>query len=309
MSKSEKRQVQEDNQQGSIYVVGFPKSGNTWLTRLLADILQAPVRSGAMGAANEIAADINGELSLDHSGTYNIQKVHFLPNYFLNKVNEQPKRIVYIYRDFRDVAISSFFYFQYRGDEKSVMTQKKMTLLTGSPISLFRYLSNRRRFFKYIYNLCAEGIPNVENDFGTWEQHVNEWKIIKEQRADINFVCVSYEQLLNDTISVVSNLLYELNLKVPTDKKLQVSIGRQSFKSRKIAVKQLSNNSDAIFGKEFNISFLRKAAPGDWKNFLDKKSGAIIDKYNGNLLRELMYESDPRWFENINRELNNSSLS
>ena len=36
----------------TVYVVGYPKSGCTWLTRLVAELLGCPV-SGFLGAVND----------------------------------------------------------------------------------------------------------------------------------------------------------------------------------------------------------------------------------------------------------------
>lgn len=283
----------------SIYVVGFPKSGNTWLTRLLADVLQVPVRSGAMRGGREIAADINIVLSLEGNPPYEIQKIHFLPHVFFQEIDEKPKRIVYIYRDFRDVAISAFFYFGYQCEENELRIQNIFPLIFNSPLRLLKYLRTRIRFNNFMKSLCEEGIRGMEKDVGTWSHHIAEWEHIKNNQFDIDMVFISYEKLLKDTASALLNIIQELNLPMPSDERLHEAVDRQSFKRRKKDLLSLPADSDITFGKEFNVNFLRKGVAGGWRSFVCERTGKRIHNHHGKMLSRLMYESDPGWYLHI----------
>lgn len=83
---------------GWIYVLGFPKSGNTWLARLLGEVTQS----------NILAEDLvnTADNSSDREGDFAIHKEHVARD-------EQvllKEQVVYIIRDIRDVLVSSFYH-------------------------------------------------------------------------------------------------------------------------------------------------------------------------------------------------------
>ena len=88
-----KLKAQED-----IFVIGFPKSGNTWLARLLAEVTDSNlVPSNPVDAA---------DYSLERKADYLIHKKHWVKD--IEKVLEC--KVVYIVRDVRDVLVSAFFF-------------------------------------------------------------------------------------------------------------------------------------------------------------------------------------------------------
>lgn len=82
-----------------IFVVGYPKSGNTWLSRLLGDVLNCPIQSGL---GNLALADEG----FDRRGKYVIRQRH----------TRQPVdgKIIIITRDPRDVFVSIMYYWQHK---------------------------------------------------------------------------------------------------------------------------------------------------------------------------------------------------
>jgi len=90
--------MQEERE--NVYIVGYPKSGNTWLARLLGDVLDSPVISGKdkPSLADEGYA---------RKGKYIIRQQHIIHK---NRPNDG--KIVFIVRDPRDVAVSVMYYWQ-----------------------------------------------------------------------------------------------------------------------------------------------------------------------------------------------------
>lgn len=79
-----------------IFVTGFPKSGNTWLTRLIGDALDSPINAGKNKRA---LADEGG----NRTGEYVIRQHHrFHPDGIT----------IHIHRDPRDVLVSTYFYWR-----------------------------------------------------------------------------------------------------------------------------------------------------------------------------------------------------
>ncbi len=277
-----------------IYVVGFPKSGNTWLTRLLADILQVPVRG-----ETEIATEINQHLSLSENSRHEIWKIHFLPAYFYEKIDPSPRRIVYIYRDFRDVLVSSFFYFVHRGDDEDAEIMDLSTLLRlliQSPKTLNRYYQLRKRMLGFVKDFCENG---RKKDFGTWQDHIQAWQHVNAKHADMIFASISYEDLLKNSSNALLSLLDELGLPKPDNETLVKSIERQSFDNLKTHLKNLPDDVDIPHGKDFNVKFLRKGVAGDWKRFLSKRMGRVVARYQGEMLSMLEYETDSHWYKDL----------
>jgi hypothetical protein len=81
-----------------IYVIGFPKSGNTWFARLLAEVTDSNIK-----ATNLIDSSEN---SLDKKGKHVIYKEHVLED--VDSILQC--KVVYIVRDVRDVLVSWFFH-------------------------------------------------------------------------------------------------------------------------------------------------------------------------------------------------------
>jgi len=81
-----------------LFVVGFPRSGNVWVSRLLGDALQSTV------AARDGKRSI-GDEGLGRTGKYIIRQEHSDPSQF-----EEGEKIVLVIRDPRDVIVSAMHY-------------------------------------------------------------------------------------------------------------------------------------------------------------------------------------------------------
>lgn len=78
-----------------LFTTGYPRSGNTWMGILLADVLDSPLQEKV---GNPIRF-----YGFSEVGKYVIRKTH-------NR-GQIPGPAVYIYRDPRDICVSSYFYF------------------------------------------------------------------------------------------------------------------------------------------------------------------------------------------------------
>jgi hypothetical protein len=103
-----------------IFTAGWPRSGNTWLNRLLGDLLNSPL---------QIPGDPNAPLEHfgpGRDGGYVIRKTHLMPN---EKPDGGPT--VFIHRDPRDVAVSAFFY--RGGPDKTTLMQVIESMTVAHP--------------------------------------------------------------------------------------------------------------------------------------------------------------------------------
>lgn len=90
-----------------IWVVGPPKVGNTWLSRLLGSALESPVGGQA---SNKMPIAQEGE---GRTGKFWIAQDH-------TKKRETDEPIVFIYRDPRDTIVSAKFYWKMKSWEQAI---------------------------------------------------------------------------------------------------------------------------------------------------------------------------------------------
>lgn len=88
------------NARQDIYVIGYPRSGNVWCSRLLGDLLNSPVQARA--PKHSIADE-----GFSRSGKYIIRQEHLSHGKYQG---EQP--VVLVVRDPRDVAVSAWKYWK-----------------------------------------------------------------------------------------------------------------------------------------------------------------------------------------------------
>lgn len=243
-----------------IIISGYPKSGSTWLTRLLADVLNSPSGGSHPSEDNkEIASE-----GWDRSGSYIVRKGHYrlpklshlktsittgfevLPSpHILCPHRIRDERLIFIIRDPRDIITSAFYHWKKK-------SQKEI-----------------------IYQVCNGGLAKLP----AWNEYLFQW-----QQVD-NVKWTSYEKLIGNPFSEVLRLLSGLDY----DKaRIKIAIDRQSFDNRK---KQIEQDGDKLYlGKEYNLRFMRKGIVGDYKNVLTVHQHDYIWDRLGTAMKEYGYD-------------------
>ena len=90
-----------------ILVCGYPRSGNTWLSRLLGDALNSPVQGLPGQERGSLAAE-----GLSRPGNYRIIQAHMIPTNWHDFTAEEVgnKKVVSIIRHPFDVAVSASYF-------------------------------------------------------------------------------------------------------------------------------------------------------------------------------------------------------
>lgn len=238
----------------TIYVIGYPKSGSTWLARLLGDILDSPVGSVHPPSDSKCIAT-EGER---RTGSYHIRQGHssLTPGYdiiipdHLTFAYEYltDEKIVFVHRDPRDVIVSGAYHLGYT-------------------------------FRDYLLR-AAEGSPPMIHG-GGMVPFVRTWL-----HSGLLDVVTSYESLHEDTVSELSYILGELAVHPVHD--LQESVHRQSFDVRKAWTK--THGDSLNYGEQFQSRFLRKGIVGDWRNHFDDDLRTLAQEHFGELIVELDYD-------------------
>jgi estrone sulfotransferase len=208
-----------------VFLVSYPKSGNTWLRFLLANYIAG--KQVDLSQSNRIIPDIHYNPE-DIVATLNprITKSHepFTPRY---------RRVVYIVRDGRDVAVSYYFH-----------------------LKKFNRLPADTGFSDYLDAFIEGKLDGL----GRWDRHVDGWL---DGAKDL--LLVRYEDMLSDTAKVLGKAIQFCKLEFD-EHKIKDSVSASSLTElRRIEIRQFreikelsTSNPDAYF--------FRKGISGDWRN-------------------------------------------
>ncbi len=244
----------------SIYVIGFPKSGNTWLTRLLADCLQFRVGTSLNDDDHiEIASSVNSQLDIPVATDFTIWKAHLLPSILMKTRNENIIKAVYIYRDFRDIVISAFFYHYSKIGATELYQNKTMSLKNFFQLLTKPLISQKRNGQKDIGSLadymryCCKNSPERllykhtvsiskawSDEVGAWSNHITTWLNFKKNNLNSKIVFISYEKLLSDTIMTLKKIIDGMELVLPSEERLKSTVRRQSLKEQKKKLRKIA---------------------------------------------------------------------
>lgn len=142
-----------------VFLVSYPRSGNTWMRYLLANLLQ-PTRDWHISNIGAVVPDIYEGIPRDClESRPRILKSH-------EPFREEYPRVIYLYRDGRDVSASLYdFYTKLRGYQKE--------------------------FRSFLIDMLAGELP-----YGAWQDHVSSWLFCDRETPVLG---VSYEELCDDT--------------------------------------------------------------------------------------------------------------
>ncbi len=242
--------------ESDVYLVSFPKSGNTWLRYLLAhsiwsDLYDLDLKDMAR-LIPSFALEHDYNVMLDPEAPCNklpnrIIKHHFA---FDREAKKVVKKAIYICRDGRD-AIVSYWHFCNQRDG------------TNIPFSDFiRSSSDDRRHF------------------GPWRKHVMGWL-----NAPVDKVIVRYEDLLLDTGSEMRRILGFLGID-RSDDEIKSAIDKSSFESMKSIEKSKGLNLDQLK----NVNFVRRGKVGGWASVFSDDDLNAFNEFHGGGVPELGYD-------------------
>lgn len=215
-----------------VLLVGYPKSGNTWLGYMLSYLLNAEylepgfLSNGCWYSKDSHVLNLTcGDLKdrMD-TGYKSVIKTHIPPatsskDFSVAKdFKKLTDKVVLIIREPKDVAVSYFVY------QKIYIKNTRTGIGTTKHISFFNTM--------------------------------RKWKIHTEKSLQANPYVVRYEDLLITSANTLKNLLLYLDVE-PNDDLINEAL-------EKFKLKNLKNASD------FSSKFFRKGIVGDYKNHFSK---------------------------------------
>ncbi len=214
-----------------VFILSYPRSGNTWVRFLLASLISGHVDVSFLNI-EKIVPDIyrNSELRLRMLRRPRILKSH-------EHFDVRYRRIIYVVRDPRDVLISFYNY--------QIMMNR---------------LSEQHSLADYTMRFLEGGVP-----FGSWEDHVRGWLTAWAGHDD--FLLVRYEDLDREPIPQLEGIARFLGL-VCDQAVLATAVSRCTADAmRKLEVKQWQRWKP-LRGKRPDRLFVRAATAGQWRREL-----------------------------------------
>jgi hypothetical protein len=237
-----------------IFLVSFPKSGNTWSRFLVANLLY-PKQPATFANIHRLIPEpaSTTKRDFDRMPRPRIIKSHecFDPRY---------PRVIYIVRDPRDVAVSQYHYHR-----------KLMKIGDDSPIENFV-----ARF------LAGETCPH-----GSWGENIVTWLATRE--GDPRFLLLRYEDMLADTARELTKIAAFVGTQARPEQ-IALAVERSSAGQMRKLEQTQTDDCSLTKGSRKDLSFVRAARSGGWRSELPATMVAKIEAAWGPLMRRLGYE-------------------
>jgi len=238
-----------------VFLVSYPKSGNTW-TRFLVANLVYPENRVDFSNINHLTPDPE---ALSQRRLAQLQRPRIVKSH--QYFDPRYRRVIYIVRDPRDVLLS-----QYHFDIK------RQLISEGYPIE--EYVE---RFVRREEN----------NDYGSWGENVGSWFYLR--RDSPGFLLVRYEALLSDGMEQLGRIAEFLGL--PRDpQRLKFALEQSSADRMRELEKKQAHLWSSTRETRPDKPFVRVAKAGGWKAELPSTCVAAVELAWGGLLRDLGYE-------------------
>ncbi len=236
-----------------LFIVSYPRSGNTW-ARFLIGNLRDPDRDVTFSNIDDVIPDIykTSRSKLSNMRRPRILKSHeyFDPRY---------KKILYVVRDPRDVAVSYYHF-----------------------CLMFHIIDENMSLDRYVDRFIAGDIDG----YGSWGENVGSW--LGAANTEERFLLLRYEDLHEQTEACLRKMAGFLGISYTDD-----SMNRAISLASAERMRELERPEREIWNKTHRIrteeSFVRMAQPGDWRTELSQSSAQRIERAWGNLMRRMGY--------------------
>ncbi len=237
-----------------VFLVSYPKSGNTWARFLIANLLYSE-RHPDWGNIDRLipAPEVMSKRDFARMPRPRIIRTHdaFDPRY---------KQVIYIVRDPRDVALSQYHH------------HRKLKLI-----------EDNHPFESFLARFLA-GETNVH---GSWKQNAASW--LAARYGDPRFLLLRYEDMLVDTRSELASICSFMGVEATPEKLSKVveqSSPREMRKLEQVQADQCALTKDT----RQDLPFVRTAKSGNWKSDMPRSSVVAIEAAWGPLMQWLGYE-------------------
>lgn len=241
------------------YVAEHPKSGGTWLARMIGDYLELPF-------PRHVRLPVGFRCIIQNHWRY----------------HPRMRRVFYLYRDGRDV-LTSLYYDRLRvarhtdqpAKTRVARTYDKLFGRDYDPRDVVRHLP---RFIEFEFEHPGRGTPL------SWSGHVDDW--VQPGREDA-IAYLSYEELRRDCEGALGRAISTITGEPIDPERVRNTVD-------KFSMKRLTGREP---GQSDESQHIRKGVVGDWLNHFSREAAEVFDAHAGDSLVRLGYESDRGWLD------------
>ena len=240
------------------YVSEHPKSGGSWLAKMVADYFQLP-----------------------------FPQFYSLPLSFscviLNHWEYHPRmqRVFYLYRDGRDVMVSYYFHLTHMAEHFKNPSQARVVRtyegLFGKGYDRADVMTHLPRFIEHEFSNPGRGTRL------NWREHTESWLLPIHPGT----VALSYENLRTDCYSALKRAIETMTGEAVDTWRLETAIEKMSMK------RQTGRDP----GTADVTQHSRKGIVGDWRNYFSREAAEVFNEFAGDALVRLGYEQDGNWVD------------
>ena len=239
-----------------IYIIGYPFSGNSWITRLLGDVLDCAVTGGKNYESMARRKGNNTKHVIVHTNVMPRRHGPLLTKNFLNMILAEGDLIICPMRDPRDVAVSMHHYIQ---------SNDMMRTLT----------------------VMRNGLGPVK--CGPWMDYMMSWLVLGER---VHFP--RYENFSNNPVSSLRKLLSDMSIDYDYGMNLVNVAERNSFLGTRRRMMEAGRG--VPFGISEQLRLLRQGYVGSWRmEMTHPRVKKYADSFMGPFLYEQGYETSSKW--------------
>jgi hypothetical protein len=243
----------------NVIIVGYPKSGTTWASSLVAELLDCPLR-GDWGF-DHITADFKEGQS--RKSDYKCYKSHHTYLTIQAAASLPIHQIIYIIRDPRDIVISGVHYFNFLPRRLSFLRKSKWETLGKLARRLSAKFVSQNSKKQQMIDAVLYGNASVNEWLETnWSQHYKSYH-------NAGVTIIRYEDLLEHTEATCLSICKALGKEI-TQLHLGKSIQNQSFEHKK---KQVVTEQHHYLNK-----LIRTGKSGNWKTEFSDEIVALFKK-------------------------------
>lgn len=241
-----------------LFIVSYPKSGNTWTRFLLGNLIYQ----------DEPITFRNVESRIPSIYLFSDRQLLRLPRIFKSHDCFDPryKKIIYIVRDPRDVTVSAYHY------------SIKVKLLPDS-CSMEEFVS------LFMSGTFGSGLL-ADPRWGSWYDNVASWLAMQHNRR---FLLLRYEDMLEDAARELRKAADFLGIAANPER---IARAVELSSADKMREMEKSQSKDWQLTKETRQDkpFVRKARAGTWHSEMPPAAVTRIEEYWGVLMQTLGYQ-------------------